>query len=58
LIGYKIYKSDSGGNSYTYLATSAVNTYTVTGLTAGVQYYFIISAVDSSGNESVYSNVV
>ncbi|MDQ7779968.1 MAG: fibronectin type III domain-containing protein, partial [Planctomycetota bacterium] len=33
-------------------------TYTVTGLTNGVLYYFVVTAVDTSGNESSYSSMV
>ena len=35
-----------------------VTTYTVTGLSASTRYYFAVSAVDKSGNESPYSNEV
>ena len=30
--------------------------YSVTGLTKGVTYYFAVTAVDATGNESAYSN--
>ena len=33
-----------------------VETFVVTGLLAGQRYYFAVTAVDASGNESAYSN--
>lgn len=35
-----------------------VTTYTVTGLSSATRYYFAVTAVDKSGNESPYSNEV
>ena len=40
------------------ISVGNVTTYTVTGLSAGTRYYFAVSAVDKSGNESSYSNEV
>jgi fibronectin type 3 domain-containing protein len=31
-------------------------TYPITGLTKGVTYYFAVTAVDATGNESAFSN--
>ncbi len=30
--------------------------YTVTSLLSGTKYYFVVGAIDGSGNESAYSN--
>ena len=58
--GYRIYYGSGPG---TYLQSFGkginvgnVTTYTVTGLTSGSRYYFAVTAYDSSGNESRYSN--
>jgi len=34
----------------------ASTTYTDSTVQAGVTYFYVVTAVDSSGNESVYSN--
>ena len=54
--GYNIKRaSASGGGPYTTIATGITGTtYTDTGLTAGVTYYYVVSAVNST-NESVNS---
>jgi fibronectin type 3 domain-containing protein len=58
--GYNIYRSATSGGSYTKLNTSLVAaiTYADTTVAAGQTYYFVVTAVDGSGNESVYSNQV
>ena len=38
------------------IETGGANSYTVTGLQSGQQYYFSVTAVDAQGHESVYSN--
>lgn len=57
LAGYNIYRSTTSGTGYTKINTSLVTgtTYTDTGLTAGT-YYYVVRAVDTSGNESGNSN--
>ena len=57
LAGYRIYW---GGESrgYTNLMESAGNTNTVSGLTEGVGYFFAVTAYDTNGLESDYSNEV
>lgn len=52
---YNVKRATVSGGPYTSIATSAtVTTYTDTGLTAGVTYYYVVSAVNST-NESVNS---
>ncbi len=61
LNGYKIYYGTSPNalNSSIVLDNTYVNatTYEVTNLTVGTTYYFAITAVNSDGVESAYSNV-
>ena len=60
LSGYRIYYGTSPG---TYLQSFGqgitvgnTTTYTLLGLSSGTRYYFAVTAFDTSGNESVYSN--
>ena len=59
LAGYKIYVSRSRG-SYGAPITSIGKTtsFTATGLSIGVTYYFVVTAYDTAGNESSYSGEV
>jgi fibronectin type 3 domain-containing protein len=60
LTGYKVYRGTGSGTYGAPLATLAKTTtnYTVAGLQNGTTYFFVITAYDSSGNESTYSNEV
>src|SRR5690606_24027142 len=53
LSGYRVY-GGTGSNPTTLLQTVAAptTTYTVSGLTNGTAYYYRISAIDNTGNES------
>lgn len=60
---YNVYTSTTYGGPYTYVVSPAATSFTVTGLTNGVQYYFVVTAVYNdplisppSLVESVYSN--
>jgi chitodextrinase len=62
LSGYRVYYGTASG---TYLqpygqgiSVGNVTTYTVTGLSSGTTYYFVVTSVDTSGNESGYSQEV
>ena len=46
---YAIYRSTSPNGPFEVVAGSAQNTYTDTGLTPGVTYYYQVAAVDASG---------
>ncbi len=53
LAGYNVYRSETSGGSYSQIATDVINSdYADTGLIDGTTYYYVITAVDSSGNES------
>jgi hypothetical protein len=58
VVGYNVYRSTTSGGPYTLITSSPVagTTYTDTTVQAGVTYFYVVTAVDSSGNESAYSN--
>ena len=58
--GYYIYRGTQLGGPYTKLNTTSLAglTYTDGAVQSGQTYFYVVSAVDSSGLESVYSNEV
>ena len=60
LAGYHVYRATSPGGPYSRVngATVGTNSYTDTGLTNGTTYYYVVTAVDTSNNESADSNGV
>ena len=56
--GYNVYRSTSNGSGYVKINTSLVSglTYTDSSVTSGTTYFYVTTAVDSSGNESGFSN--
>jgi fibronectin type 3 domain-containing protein len=60
MASYRIYQTTTQGVYGAPIATvpAGTATYTVTGLPLGSTYFFRITAVDSSGNESLPSNEV
>jgi fibronectin type 3 domain-containing protein len=58
--GYNVYRSTVSGTGYTLINSSLVPvlTYTDTTVVNGTTYYYVTAAVDSSGNQSTYSNEV
>ena len=60
LQGYNVYRSTTSGGTYTKINTTLIP-YTKTTFTdgtcqAGQTYYYVATAVDTSGNESAYSS--
>lgn len=57
--GYRVYRSTTSGANFSPL-TSAINelSYTDSTVADGTTYYYVVTAVDASGNESPYSNQV
>jgi hypothetical protein len=54
---YRVYRFTVSGGPYTQIATNVKSSaYSNTGLTFGTTYYYVVTAVDTSGNESHYSN--
>ena len=58
LAGYKIYRATTSGGYGAPFATVTgdVTTYIASGLQVGTTYFFVITAFDSAGNESPFSN--
>ena len=58
--GYNVYRSTVSGSSYALINSSlvAVLNYTDSTVQNGTTYYYVTTAVDSSGNESTFSNEV
>jgi TolB protein len=59
VVGYYVYRSTTSGTGYTKLnASSAATglTYADSTVENGTTYYYVTTAVDSSGTESSYSN--
>jgi fibronectin type 3 domain-containing protein len=60
VVGYNVYRGSQSGGPYTKInsALDASTTYTDGSVQAGQIYYYVTSAVDSSGTESSYSNQI
>jgi IPT/TIG domain/Abnormal spindle-like microcephaly-assoc'd, ASPM-SPD-2-Hydin/Immunoglobulin I-set domain len=58
VIGYNTYSSKTSGGPYTKLTSTpnAGTSYTDSTVQAGATYYYVVTSVNSSGMESVYSN--
>jgi len=58
VVGYNIYRSGASDGPYAKInsALNAATGYTDNTVQAGVTYYYVTTAVDASGVESVYSN--
>ncbi len=56
--GYNIYRGSQSGGPYVNISSGSdtETTYTDTSVTAGQTYFYVVTAVDSGGTESVYSN--
>jgi hypothetical protein len=58
--GYNVYRSTVSGSSYTKINPSLVTLLNYTDLTvqSGTTYFYVTTAIDSNGDESVHSNEV
>jgi hypothetical protein len=58
VVGYFVYRSTTSGSGYARLNPTAAptTTYTDSTVKSGVTYYYVVTAVDGSGNESAFSN--
>jgi len=58
LAGYRLYYGTASGTYEEPIDTGNVTTYTLAGLTLGQTYFISVTALDTSNNESGYSNEV
>ena len=58
LAGYEVYRSMTSDQNYTPIASVTMSSYTDTGLSNGNTYYYVVAAIDLSGNYSGFSNEV
>jgi hypothetical protein len=60
LAGYNVYRSTTSGSGYQKINTSLTrwHRYTDKDVTTGETYYYVVTAVNTSGGESGYSNEV
>jgi hypothetical protein len=60
VIGYRVYRSETPGSSYTALTGAPFNalTYADSTVASGTTYYYAVTAADAAGIESAYSNQV
>ncbi|MBN1796198.1 MAG: discoidin domain-containing protein [Sedimentisphaerales bacterium] len=57
LASYSVYRSTTSGSGYSAIATGVGSSaYTDNSVTNGTTYYYVVTAVDTSSNESSYSN--
>jgi hypothetical protein len=58
VVGYKMYRGTQSGGPYGVITTAPdpSTSYTDSTVQAGQTYYYVVTAVDAGGNESVYSN--
>jgi fibronectin type 3 domain-containing protein len=59
-MGYNTYSSTTTGGPYTKLTSTPTpgTTYTDSTVKSGLTYYYVLTAVDSSGVESSYSTQI
>jgi Abnormal spindle-like microcephaly-assoc'd, ASPM-SPD-2-Hydin/Transmembrane protein 131-like N-terminal len=60
VVGYDVYRSTVSGGSYGKLTSSPVagTSYSDTSVSSGVEYFYVVTAVNSNGTESTFSNQV
>lgn len=57
VVGYNVYRGSASGGPYAQVNSNNTGlTYTDSGINAGQTYYYVVTAVDSTGTESTYSN--
>lgn len=55
---YRVYRSTSSGTGYELLTTTTATSYTDATTEGDSTYYYVVTALDYSGNESAYSNEI
>lgn len=56
VISYKVYRGTTNNGPYSSIGNPVDLTFTDTIVTVGVTYYYVVTAVDNQGVESVFSN--
>jgi fibronectin type 3 domain-containing protein len=58
IAGYNVYRGTQTGGPYAQVGTGngTATTYTDSAVQSGQTYFYVVTAVDSAGHESVYSN--
>jgi len=58
VIGYRVYRSETSGGSYSPLTGTAIDalSYSDSEVSPGATYYYVVTSVDAAGTESGYSN--
>lgn len=56
MVNYNIYVASVSGGPYTLVSSTSLLAFADLDATAGHTYYYVVTAVDSMGDESVYSN--
>jgi len=60
IVGYNVYRSTLSGGPYSKLTSNTVNAleFSDTAVSDGTTYYYVVTAVDSQGVESGFSNQI
>jgi len=60
LAGYDVYRSETSGSGYVKINGNllSLSDYSDSAITAGTTYYYVVTASDTTGNESVNSNEI
>jgi fibronectin type 3 domain-containing protein len=60
VVGYRVYRSTQSGTAYTLLTSTLVagTSFVDTTVAKGQTYFYVVTAVDSLGSESAFSNEV
>jgi Abnormal spindle-like microcephaly-assoc'd, ASPM-SPD-2-Hydin/Divergent InlB B-repeat domain len=58
VIGYNIYRSPTSGGGYQLVSFTSSRSFVDSSATSGQIYYWVVTAVNSGGTESIYSNEV
>jgi fibronectin type 3 domain-containing protein len=57
IVGYNVYRGTVSGGPYAKLTSLDTGvTFSDSAVSAGQTYYYVVTAVDSTGTESLYSN--